>query len=97
MKVSVRCVFDRSLRDLARCNGFLEDCEHWGDRHLAQGLLGDIYDGRVWKEFQNVSGQPFLADPNDLDWFNPFKHTEYSVGMYLVVLNLPRSKHLTTS
>ena len=52
-----------SLRDLARHNGFLEDCEHWGDRHLAQGLLDDIYDGRVWK---NVSGQPFLADPNDL-------------------------------
>ena len=87
-----------------RRNGFLEDCEHWGDRHLAPGLLGDIYDGRVWKEFQNVSGQPFLADPNDLvfnlniDWFNPFKHTEYSVGdMYLVVLNLLRSKHLITS
>jgi len=29
----------------------------------------------------------------NIDWFNPFKHTQYRVGvMYLVVMNLPRSK-----
>lgn len=29
----------------------------------------------------------------NVDWFNPFKHTVYSVGvLYLTVMNLPRSK-----
>ena len=40
----------------------------------------------------------FLSEPHNLglmlniDWFQPFTHTQYSVGvMYLVILNLPRS------
>ena len=28
----------------------------------------------------------------NIDWFQPFQHTQYSVGViYLVLLNLPRS------
>ena len=62
-------------------------------------IYTDIYDGLVWNRFQNVSGRPFLELPNSLglilnvDWFNPYKHIQYSVGMiYLVIGNLPRSE-----
>ena len=46
----------------------------------------------------NYEGKPFLSCPNNLalmlncDWFQPFDHSCYSVGvLYLVILNLPRS------
>ncbi|KAI8490511.1 hypothetical protein Bbelb_317790 [Branchiostoma belcheri] len=61
--------------------------------------MTDVYDGKVWNEFQYVNGTPFLTEPNNLalmlncDWYQPYKHSEYSVGvLYLVVLNLPREE-----
>ena len=58
-----------------------------------------MYDGLIWGKFQSVNGTPFLQVPNNLglilnvDWFNPFKHVEYSVGvLYFVIANLPRSE-----
>ncbi len=30
---------------------------------MAEGYLSDIYDGDVWKEFQNWNGEPFLSKP----------------------------------
>ena len=58
-----------------------------------------MYDGAIWKSFQVVDGEAFLQVPNNLcfklnlDWFNPFEHVQYSVGvLYLVVENLPRSE-----
>ena len=60
--------------------------------------MGDIYDGKVWKDIFIIDGRPFLSIPNNLylglniDWFNPFEETPYSVGaIYIVVLNLPRN------
>lgn len=57
----------------------------------------DVYDGQVWNDFLNVNGRPFLSQPNNLalscnvDWFRPFKHTQFSIGvLYIVILNLPR-------
>ena len=44
-------------------------------------------DGCVREKFQSVNGRHFLQVPNNLglilnlDWFNPFKHVEYSVGV----------------
>ena len=62
-------------------------------------MLGDIYDERLWNELKTINGRPFLALPNNLclslnvDWFNPYKETPYSVGaIYLCVLNLPRNE-----
>ena len=76
---------------------FLERCEHWRSRTIEEGRLGDIYDGKVWKDLHNMSGRPFLEFPGNLcfslniDWFNRFDDTPYSAGaIYLVVLNLPR-------
>ena len=60
-------------------------------------VLFDIYDGKIWEEFQTVHGKAFLSLPNNLavglgcDWFQPYKHVTYSVGvLYLVIFNLPR-------
>ena len=46
-----------------------------------------------------INGHQFLAVPNNfclalnVDWFNPYKQTPYSVGaIYLTVLNLPRAE-----
>lgn len=62
------------------------------------GWLTDIYDGQLWKEWARKDGKPFLDVPGNLllmmnvDWFRPFKHSTYSIGViYLVVQNLPRS------
>ena len=55
-------------------------------------LLSDIYDGKIWKEFQSIDGKKFLSRPNNLalglgcDWFQPYKYVTYSVG---VLFNLP--------
>ena len=45
-----------------------------------------------------VNGEDFLQSRYDIglllsvDWFQPYKHVQYSVGaIYLVVLNFPRS------
>ena len=60
--------------------------------------LGDIYDGRIWYDFNSDAGCRFLCGPMaylvtlNVDWFQPFIHTQYSVGaMYLTIQNLPRN------
>ena len=76
--------------------GFVNLCERWRNRP-SSAYLGDVYDGRVWKLFDNVNGKPFLAEPHNLmlsmnvDWFRPYTHTNDSVGaIYMVIQNLPR-------
>ena len=84
-----------SLTKLISKHGFLTSCEKWRSRSKSQGVYTDIYDGSVWESFSNT----FFQTPHNfglilnIDWFNPFKHIEYSVGViYLVVANLPRSE-----
>ena len=94
----------QTLKEMSRREGFLQSCEHWRDRTLPQGALGDICDGQVWKDVQNINGIPYLCVPNNLclglniDWFDPFdpfEETQYSAGaIYLTVFNLPRAERL---
>ena len=59
-------------------------------------MMSDIIDGTVWRhEMQklvvngrnsNVPG--FLMNT---DWFQPFKHISYLVGIYAVIFNVPRN------
>ena len=88
----------KSLPQILQQRNYLELCEKWRDCTVPEGMQCDIYDGRVWKHFLNYNGQPFLSEPHNLalmlncDWFQPYKHTQYSVGvLYLTILNLPRS------
>ena len=69
----------------------------YGKREMCQ-INCDVFDGKVWKDFLEVSWQQFLSGPCSLalmlniDWFQPFKHSVYSVGaIYLTVMNLRRS------
>ena len=41
--------------------GFLEKCELWRSRpREMQDLMGDIYDGKLWKDLMTINGRPFL-------------------------------------
>lgn len=54
---------------------------------MPEGVMGDVYEGKVWRDFQYVDGQPFLADRcnfalmMNVDWHRPFEQSPYSVGV----------------
>ena len=86
-----------SLQSFVNRVGFLEKCEEWRNLQQRDGIYSDVYDGKIWKDFQVYRGVPFLQTPNNFvlmmnfDFFQPYKHVQYSVGaMYLTILNLPR-------
>ena len=78
---------------------FFHKCEQWRSRSTSTGTFGDVYDGCIWKKFQSVNGRSFLSSPfnfafiMNVDWYQPFKRTSYSLGViYLAFLNLPRNE-----
>ena len=87
-----------SLEEILSRAGLPEKCEKW--RGLHSNCMTDIYDGKLWNDFQTVKGKDFLNSPRNyglmlnFDFFQPMKHRhDYSVGvLYLVLLNLPRSE-----
>ena len=88
-----------SLEEMVKRPGFLGKCEFWRTREKMENFMGDIYDGKLWEDLQMIGERPFLSQPNNLclalniDWFNPYKETQYSVGgIYLTILNLPRNE-----
>lgn len=89
-----------SLQTLLLRAKFASNCEIWKtEKHHQEArseVIKDIYDGNIWKEFRVYRGSAFLDLPYSLafilnvDWFQPFSHTQYSVGViYLTILNLP--------
>ena len=59
--------------------------------------LFDAYHGNVWQQFRDKSGDLYFQDKRNLggifniDWFQPFKNSEHSIGaLYFVLQNLPR-------
>ena len=89
------------IEKILQSEHFLQYCDLWKKRpsSIPNGVYSDIYDGKVWQDFQHIDGTSFLADSGNLwlmlniDWFNPYEETQYSVGtIYLVVQNLPRSE-----
>ena len=91
------------IEELEKCllrKNFASSCELWRKRQVKEGVLADVYDSNLWKEFQNVDGTPFLAKARNyafmlnFDFFQPMKHRkDYSVGVfYLALLNLPRAE-----
>ena len=89
-----------SLQQILSRPRILDMCEKWREykHNVPSGYLTDVYDGRLWAEWATHNGKSFLQTPGNLllmlnvDWFQPFIHTQYSIGvMYLVIQNLPRS------
>lgn len=86
-----------SLETFVNREDFEDKCERWRSRQTQQNILHDVYDANIWKDcngrnfFFTVEGNYGLM--LNVDWFQPFKHTSYSVGdIYLSVLNLPREE-----
>lgn len=84
-------------KELVGQPGILDIFGHWKKRSIPAGIMADVYDGAVWKSFLKINQQDFLLDKYTLglslnvDWFRPYKHIEYSVGViYIAVLNYPR-------
>ena len=87
-----------SLQNLLLRPGFAESCQTWKS-HNRSDKIYDVYDAKIWKDFLQVSGHPFLSAPHcfglmlNIDWFQPFKHRIYSVGViYLTIMNHPRTQ-----
>ena len=85
-----------SLQRLASNLDFCKKCEEWRKwkGEVPNGCLTDVFDGRLWREWMKYDGVSFLEVPGNLllmlniDWFQPFDHTPYSVGViYLVIQN----------
>lgn len=89
-----------ALIDMLRRPGFDEEaCEAWRKRIIPEGFLGDIQDGKLWREFVDDGGSPFFQFPRryglmlNVDWFSLFKRSKYSVGaVYVTIMNLPRKE-----
>jgi len=91
----------KSLQTLAKKKEFLLKCEKWRSRsqNFSRNVMGDIYDGKLWRDLMAINGRPFLEAPNNLvislnvDWFRVYEHSQYSAGpIYVVILNLPRNE-----
>lgn len=61
-------------------------------------FMADITDGRIWSELVDKYTTPasyegtFLGILVNIDWFQPYKHISYSIGViYAVIINLPRT------
>ena len=88
----------RTLTDLMQRKNVFSKLDGWRSRSCTEKYV-DVYDGAIWKEFIIVNGRPFLDVLYNLglilnvDWFRPYEHTQYSIGViYLVILNLPRAE-----
>lgn len=88
-----------SLQNMLWQPDFTKKCEEWRKKDQTPGVYSDVYSGNTWKEFMNPGGIPFLSVPNNyalqlnVDWFNPFQHTQHSEGaIYISILNLPRKE-----
>jgi len=102
-KVFVYQPLKEAVTNLVKRKGFLEQCERWRerDKFVADGILGDIYDAQIWKDFQTVGGTKFLDSSFNLgftlnvDWFQPFTRTRKFVA---IVVNtcIPIYKYIHT-
>ena len=98
-KLYVYNPISNTLSRLFNRTGFSKMCEHWRQRHKNMEYMTDVYDGMLWQEWQVKNERDFLVSPFslvtiiNLDWFQPFTHVRYSVGvLYMVILNLPREE-----
>ena len=74
---------ETAVTNLANRTGFIDLCENWRERWNPgpDGVMCDIYDGHVWKDFQKVGGLSFLESKFswcftlNVDFFQPFSHT----------------------
>ena len=85
-----------ALKILLNRSNFLDFCNLGVQSQSQSTLMADIIDGEVWQSviacLSPNSRSITLGILINVDWFQPFKHISYSVGViYAVIINLPRS------
>jgi hypothetical protein len=87
------------LQQLFARPGFTDKLERWRSRDVPSGTFTDVYDGRVWANFQSYEGRAFLSSPGNIalqlnfDGFQPWRRRIYSCdAVYLCIMNLPRNE-----
>ncbi|CAB5380531.1 unnamed protein product [Rhizophagus irregularis] len=53
LKMQINSLYQRS--------GFQQQLRKWTDRHIDNGMLADIYDGKIWKDFPDISDVPYFT------------------------------------
>jgi hypothetical protein len=67
---------NQSLQSLLLRPSFYANCQEWRSRPNTS--IQDIYDGKIWKDYQQYLGLPFLSQPFsfafvlNVDWFQPY-------------------------
>ncbi|GET66365.1 hypothetical protein GLOIN_2v1786147 [Rhizophagus irregularis DAOM 181602=DAOM 197198] len=92
----------QQLETLYRRPHFERLLRHWSNRRQFDNILTDIYDGQIWKTLRETDDEnsakffrPEVANSHlglmiNLDWFQPYNGTFYSIGViYAAVCNLP--------
>ena len=87
-----------SIQRIIQQPDLLHTCNTWKDRMLldSRNILGDVVDGRILQDVMNLVKKPSSHLNTfglllNFDWFQPYKHVSYSVGVvYAVLINLPR-------
>lgn len=91
----------QQLHRLLNRNDIESKLRHWTRRNCPDGVFSDIFDGRFVKDFRLAPGNETFFRKEyansrlpimiNLDWFQPYKRSVYSVGaIYGVVCSLPR-------
>lgn len=93
----------QQLAAMYRRPGFEKYLRHWANRRQFDDILTDVYDGELWqtlkessiqgsaKFFRNEVADSHLGLMLNLDWFQPYNGTIYSIGViYCAICNLPR-------
>lgn len=101
-KAFAYCSVIESLKEMLMRKGFEEQIEQWRTRDYSNFKARfDCYDGALWKELLDDSGESFTNNPRSLmatiniDWFSPFdsnttKHNSVD-GIYMTLDSLPRN------
>ena len=80
---------NKSLKTLLQRPNVLQKLDAWKERSVPDGVLTDIYNGKIWKEFTTINDEPVLSGETtyglmlNIDWFKPFKRNQYKVGVWL--------------
>ena len=71
----------QSLQHLLQRPQFVTSCERWRLNFGTTSDMRDVYNGKIWRDFQEYDGKPFLSESlafglmMNVDWFNPLAIT----------------------
>ena len=96
----------QQLATLYLQSDFENSLRHWANRSRFDNILTDVYDGQIWRTLKETSDHdlpnffhPEVANSNlslmlNLNWFQPYEGTNYSIGViYVTIYNLPQDIH----